>query len=229
MKIKYSVFVSDVRGKLNGSVASKNRYGAYLRNKVTPVNPQTTSQTAVRALLTSLSQAWRSLTDDQRLAWNAAVASFAKTNIFGDIVNPTGINLFIKLNSNLSNVGLPTINVPPVPEGMIDMGVPAMVFELSSPQFSATFADATIPAGYKMIAEATAPFSPGKSFVKNKYRVLISPATVTGNVLDMYTDYVAKFGVPAVGQKVGFRYKLVNSTTGQSGQYIAVSTIVAAS
>ena len=40
-KILTTAIVADIRNKLNGSVFSKNRYGAYVRTKVTPVNPQT--------------------------------------------------------------------------------------------------------------------------------------------------------------------------------------------
>ena len=61
-KIKLSAIVSEMRGKLNGSVFSKNRGGAYIRTKVTPVNPQSLAQGLVRATLTNLSQAWRGLT-----------------------------------------------------------------------------------------------------------------------------------------------------------------------
>ena len=40
-KIKMTAIVADMRNKLNGSVFSRNRGGAYIRTKVTPINPQT--------------------------------------------------------------------------------------------------------------------------------------------------------------------------------------------
>jgi hypothetical protein len=49
-KIKFGMMMTDARGKLGGHVFSKNRSGAYVRTKVTPVNGQTTAQTGVRAI-----------------------------------------------------------------------------------------------------------------------------------------------------------------------------------
>jgi len=85
MKIKFGALVVDGRGKIGGHVASKNRGGAYLRTKVTPVNPQTSFQNAVRNRLTAFAQAWRGLAASQRAAWNSSVSDFSKTDIFGDI------------------------------------------------------------------------------------------------------------------------------------------------
>src|SRR6056297_1294291 len=102
MKMKFGALVTDGRGKIGGQVASKNRYGSYLRTKVTPSNPQTASQLNVRSVLAALSSGWRDLTQAQRDGWNAAVLDFQKTNVFGDTITPTGKNLYTRLNAALS-------------------------------------------------------------------------------------------------------------------------------
>src|SRR4051812_170938 len=84
MKVKFGSLVVDGRGKIGGHVLSKNRGGAYMRTKVTPINPQTADQSTVRGTLTSLSQSWRALTQNQITAWNNAVQNFQSTDIFGD-------------------------------------------------------------------------------------------------------------------------------------------------
>lgn len=68
-----SAFLSDIRGKLNGSVFSKARGGiGTIRGLVTPRNPRSTQQLTVRAALTLLSGYWSAtLTSGQRAAWNA--------------------------------------------------------------------------------------------------------------------------------------------------------------
>ena len=58
MKIKWGALMVDGRGKIGGQVASKNRAGAYMRNKVTPVNQQTSYQLTVRNRLSYYSQNW---------------------------------------------------------------------------------------------------------------------------------------------------------------------------
>ena len=105
MKAQFGALVVAGSGKINGWVASRNRGGAYFRTKVTPLNPSTSAQQNARGILGSLSTQWSQLTEEQRLSFNNAVASFATTDIFGDIRNPSGINLFVKLNTNLINTG----------------------------------------------------------------------------------------------------------------------------
>lgn len=82
MKIKWGALVVDGRGKIGGQVASKNGAGAYMKNKVTPANPQTADQTSARALFGVISAGWSSLTAAQIAAWNGAVADWTSTNIF---------------------------------------------------------------------------------------------------------------------------------------------------
>jgi hypothetical protein len=105
MKTKFGAIIVDGRNKIGGHVASKNRAGSYLRTKVTPTNPGTTYQVNVRNRLAGISTAWRALTEAQRKAWNVAVSNYARTDIFGDLKNPSGFNLHQQLNNNQS-IGL---------------------------------------------------------------------------------------------------------------------------
>lgn len=65
--------VSDVRGKLGGSVFQRSAGGLTIRSKASPVNPRTASQSVARSRLFALQQAWQQLTAEQRKAWNAWV------------------------------------------------------------------------------------------------------------------------------------------------------------
>jgi hypothetical protein len=121
MKMKFGALVVAGSGKIGGQVASRNRAGAYLRTKSTPINPQTASQSAVRSRLASISQSWRDLTAAQRAAWNGSVSNFQKTDVFGDLRNPTGFNLYQRLNNNLVTIGKTEIQVPPVPSEVLSV------------------------------------------------------------------------------------------------------------
>lgn len=226
MKIKYSALVSDMSGKLNGSVATKNRYGSYLRNKVTPVNRKTTYQLAVRAIFTLATQAWRSLTASERSQWNAGATNFSRTNIFGDIRNLSGFNLFVKLNSNLQNVGEAQITVCPLPVSVDSVVLDSVTIDNSSQ--SVTIASAT-PIGTNSAVElyATAGLSAGKNFVASEFRKI---ATLTSSDTFPYVasaDYLAKFGVvPAAGTKVFIKAKSIDKTNGIPGAESQVETIV---
>lgn len=227
-KIKLSAIVSEMRGKLNGSVFSKNRGGAYVRTKVTPVNPQTLAQGLVRATLTNLSQAWRGLTEPQRLAWNAAVSAFTSTDIFGDIKTPSGINLYNKLNLNLAAIGEAPISTPPmaVPVGYVD--TLAITAAAGAGTISAVFSTIGASAGQTVIVEATPCISAGKNFVKSEFRQIGTFAGGAASPQALGAMYVAKFGAMTAGKKIFVRLKFVDKNTGVAGQYTSASDIVAA-
>lgn len=226
-KIKLSAMVSEMRGKLNGSVFSKNRGGAYLRTKVTPVNPQTTSQGNVRSRLTNLSQSWRSLTDAQRNAWNTAVANFTGTDIFGDIKTPSGINLYTKINLNLANIAQSNLSLPPLPSSVGVFNSLTITATASTPSLSVAFTQTGVAAGQTVVVEATTQLSAGKNFVKSEFRKI---GTFTGGTSTPYnalSAYTAKFGSLVAGQKIFIRFKAISNTTGIAGQYTTSSVIVA--
>lgn len=228
MKAKFGAIVVDGRGKIGGHVASKNRAGAYIRTKVTPVNPQSESQLTVRNRFTDLSQAWRGLTEDQRAAWNAAVADYAKTNVFGDIKNPTGAQLYQRLNNNLVNVGSAAIDVPPIPSAVFAFSSFSFAVSTGGGTMLLTFAP-VIPATDKILVFGTPAVSPGKSYVKNLLRQIdvLTTADLTG--ADIAPAWEAKFGpIPAAGQKIILQLKAVNVATGQAGVPLEASAIVAA-
>lgn len=228
MKLKFGALVVDGRGKVGGHVASKNRAGAYLRTKVTPSNPQTSAQTTVRNRLTQFSQGWRSLTVAQRAAWNSAVTNFATTNVFGDIKNPSGLQLYIKLNSNLAEVGVAAISVPPLPAAVSAITTFAGTATAGTPTFSLTYTPTPVPANTSLIIRATTQVSPGKSFVKNLFRGVTTVAAAATSPSNILTAYTTRYGSLVAGQKIGVEVIAINTVTGQKGTPVTISIIVGA-
>lgn len=228
MKMKFGAIVVDGRGKIGGHVASKNRGGAYLRTKVTPSNPNTSLQAAVRNRLTSLAQAWRGLNAVKRESWNKAVSNFAGTNIFADKVNPSGINLFTKLNANLLEVGSSMISEAPLPSEVEPVLTVSATAAAGTPAFSVVFTPTPVPANTAFIVRATGQVSAGISNLKGKFRNITVLASASTSPEDLLTAYTAKFGTLVAGQKIGVEIVPVNTVTGQKGQAVSTSLIVAA-
>ena len=215
--MKFGALVVDGRGKIGGHVASKNRGGAYLRTKVTPVNAQTSYQLGVRSRFTGFSQGWRALTAGQRDAWNAAVSDFQKTDIFGDLRSPTGFNLFQRLNNNLSVCGVAQINVPPLPSAVGAIFILLLEKINSENSFTIVFTS-SLPANTAIKIYATAPLSAGKSFVKSEFRLILVATSLDIDSKNIHNSFVAKFGTQGlVGQKVFVKCIAVNIITGQTG------------
>jgi len=220
-KVKFGMMMTDARGKLGGQVFSKNRGGAYVRTKVTPTNPQTSFQTGVRAIFALISQAWSTLTGAQRESFNSAVGDWARTDIFGDLKNPSGKNLHQRLNLNLLNTGQSQVTSAPA--------------KVTLPSDTATAADIAIGAGtldFTGISTtvgtvvqvfATPVLTAGTTFVKNRLRQIYFADAASFVDTDAYTAYVAKFGAPTAGDNVYLAFRYV----GDNGQVSPLQTLKA--
>lgn len=212
-------------GKIGGHVMSKNRGGAYMRTKVTPSNPNSSAQQGARALLSSLSTAWAGLTDAERASWNGAVQDYSSTDIFGDIKNPSGINLFVKLNANLSNTGQTLLTVAPTKIEIPFAPILSATVNQSLETLTVTF-DGVAMTGTSCLVRACPPVSQGISNVKSRMRVLgafVAPFSSD----DVYAAYVAKFGHPPLGANLSLSVQPVVAT-GQAGTIQAAKVAVLA-
>jgi len=228
MKCKFGAIVVDGRNKIGGHVASKNRAGSYFRTKVTPTNPGTTYQVNVRNRLAGISTAWRALTDDQRNAWNVAVSDYARTDIFGDLRNPSGFNLHQQLNNNLLQVAKTVITTPPLPAAVDAFTTLTIAAANGAQTITLTFAP-PIADPSRVLVFATPAISPGISFVKSEYRFVIMLLASATSPYSLESYYISRLGaIGAAGMKIFVRMVQVNSDTGQAGIPIQASCIVAA-
>lgn len=223
-KVLFTAVVADMRNKLNGTVFSKNRYGAYTRTKVTPVNPQTTFQTSVRQNFGNTSASWRGLTQAQRNGWIAQAEFFPIIDIFGNSKILSGQALFVQVNRNLNTAGQSAITAAPTPGA-----IPAwFASTATSAPAGATLLNvnvATVPAGWTAVVATSQQVTPGIGFAKNLFRVL-GDFTATASVITLTTAFNARFGAPVAGNKIFFRTYIISNTTGQASTPSEVFCIV---
>lgn len=223
--MQFGAIVVAGSGKIGGQVASRNRGGAYLRTKVTPVNPQTSAQLGARNRLTGRSQAWRGLTQAQRDSWSAAVGQYARTDIFGSLRNPSGFNLYQRINNNLLQVGQTVLVSPALPAAVLTVSITSLVATVAGQLIPLTLS-AAVPAGSSMKVFATSPQSPGVSFVKSEYRLINTYPAATATPVALGVPYTTKFGAFVAGQKIFVKIAFVNNLTGQESapaQVFAIS------
>lgn len=220
MKIKWGMMMTDGRGKLGGQVASKNRSGAYVRTKVTPVNPRTAYQSTVRQHFAILSKTWKLLSEKTRQAWDAAANSgdWNRNDVFGDSRKPTGKNLFTSINL----VSLRTTNtqISEVPRKAIFGGSDTTSFNasvtdaVSAPVISLVVQATLGLLGTRFEVQATPPVSAGRTYFENDFRFISATNAVTegANTLDLGAQWYNKFGTLSdeqVGSKIAVRYRQV--------------------
>lgn len=224
-KIKFGMMMTDASGKLGGQVFSKNRGGSYVRTKVTPTNPQSTAQMSVRGIFASISSRWSSLTEAQRNSFNGFVSAYARTDIFGDLRNPSGKSLFQRLNQNLELSGQAQINSCTSPVEVPFANVVAVSGVVSTSDLEVSYnGDLT---GSKVVVWATPQMSQGTKFVKNQLRQLLVVAGADASEIDIYSAYVAKFGIPVAGANITIGVRVINAN-GQASPLETLKAVITA-
>jgi len=229
-KVKFGGMVADARGKLDGVVYSKNQYGAYVRNKVSPVQPQTARQTLVRERLATLSKNYATvLTDAQRAAWSAFAKINPSVDIFGQPQAMTGIGAYCRLGAIILNTGAAApLATPPADlqvSGLIGCTVAAAA---GAGTLGIVFGVSPLAAGEELYIYATQGFSAGRQFFKPALRFIgCSPgAQVTPYAAG--PQYVAKFGAMIAGTAIGVLVMVVNVANGALSPGIFNRVVVAA-
>jgi hypothetical protein len=229
-KVVFGPLVTDVRKKISGVVFSKAHFGAYTRKKVSPVQPRTTAQRAVRANFTATSKAWSgTLSATERATFVALAASLTKKDHFGQSYTQTGAQLYMSITRNLHTIGLAPLTSAPQTQSVSDLGG-LLLQEITSPDSpylgpGLKITPTNNPAsGEGMVITATAPEPAGRAFVgKSRYRIIgyisvwpTSPAT--SFPLDITEMYQTKFGQLESGQTIHVQVNNINSTNGAAGK-----------
>lgn len=106
---------TQMSGSEGGTVYSRNRFGAYRRNRSDPVNPNTDRQVTVRNIVRSLTIAWQNtLTQLQRDAWDVYGANIDWMNHLGQSVKLTGLNHYIRSNTPRLQASMARVDDGPV-------------------------------------------------------------------------------------------------------------------
>lgn len=101
-------------GSTGGITYSRNRFGAYMRSRSVPVNPNTDRQVNVRNQVRACSIAWENvLTQTQRDEWETYAANVVWQNKLGQSVLLTGLNHFIRSNVPRLQVGMARVDDGP--------------------------------------------------------------------------------------------------------------------
>ena len=210
-------------GRASGNVYARN---GRVRGMTVPKLVQNSNTQRVRSMFGSNSSAFRNLTSDQIREWNG-VTGFTTVDRFGNEVVLSGKMLFVSLNQNLKLVGAASLITPPMPVGVIGLTSLTAAPDRSLGTFVVDFAATPVPAGSAMLISATAPVSktitrPGRS----AFRDVVVKAAATATGFDLWNDYIARFGAPAVGTRIFVRAIIVSTVTGQASASIVTDAIV---
>lgn len=227
--VKLGGLAQDVRGTLNGSVFSRNRGGAYIRSKVSPVQPVSEWSSRVRATFKAAAQRWATELDDyQRSAWIAFAAVHPFVNVFGDAIILSGIAMYEAINQRLRLAGEEWIDEPPLTFVVEDIGaVTLMLTGTGGDPASATIAcQRVLTYDEGLYVFFTVPFTGGRRPQKSDYRLINTNLTLLFDSGEsLVTALVARFVGQGwdVGQKISVMVAAMNRLTGAMSAAVTVN------
>lgn len=195
-------------GSLAGQTSSRNRFGQYRRTRAIPVNPDSSFQGTVRNRLAVNSAAWRDLTAAQRSGWADLGNSMVRTDSLGQTVNLTGFQAYCSVNGN--NLAAGNAAVSDAPALVTPSGLLTAVITLTAAAMSIAYTPTPLPAGQRLFTRVSLQRSSGRSY-ESDFRLLAVSAAAAASPANVYAAYVARFGVPVVGNRIFFRFELYDT------------------
>jgi hypothetical protein len=174
--VKYtSQIIAAGSGSIGGCTFSRNRSGAYIRNRSIPVNPTSAAQVLVRGALATLVARWTSvLTAAQRTAWETWAANTPQVDSLGNPINITGQNAYVKMNTLRIQTSTAVVDVAPIIFANAVLTPPAIVSATGSTDvLSISFTNTDLWAtavGGKLLVFVGRPQNPSKVFFAGPYR-----------------------------------------------------------
>lgn len=209
-------------GSYQGITSSRNRNGQYVRTRATPVNPNSTQQGVVRARMSANAAAWRALTGAQRAGWTDLGLSMNRTDSLGQNYNLTGFQAYCSVNNNNVAAGNAV-----VADAIALVTPPALLtatITLTAAAFSIAYTATPLAAGTRLFTFASPQRSAGRTF-ESDLRLLAVSAAAAASPANVYAAYVAKFGVPIVGNRIFLA--LVTYASGFQSGPLSTSAVVA--
>lgn len=209
-------------GSQASQTSSRNRFGQYVRNRATPVQPRTPAQLNQRALMSTNSAAWRALTDAQRAGWASLGAMMSRSDSLGQVYTLNGFMAYCSVNNNKLAAG--DAGVADAPAIVTPPDLLTVTLTLTAAAVSVAYTATPLATGVRIFAFVSPQASAGRKF-NGDYRLLGVSAAAAASPYVLTTLYTAKFGVPVVGNRIFFSFTTYKG--GFKGSPFNVSQIVA--
>ena len=218
MKYIPSIAFEEMSGSAKGVTAAKMKSRKYIRNRGYGGAVRTSDQAKVKSVFKMLTTKWKTLTNEQILAWNKLALSQAGRSVLGTSAKISGSNLFTRLNFWVVTLGGQVMVTPPELNGVEAPSTATIVCQGETFTFKLDEAPAD-NGGLFLVVEASEGQSNGVSRAHSKAVQIHLEEEPTAAAIDIRAEYVAKHGAPGAGApKIFFRYYLVDSGTGVKSQ-----------
>lgn len=216
-------------GKQGGIVWSHNRTGPYIRERAVPVNPNTDRQVDVRNAVRSLAIGWTTvLTQNQRDGWDVYAANVAWSDALGRSIFLTGLNHYIRSNTQMVALGFARTNDAPAIQ---DIGIAELALGCAGSEatqiLTFTFDDTEVwasEAGAFQHFFMGIPQNASRKFFGGPWRYVVSVAGVTPAVSPLPATAPWPF---QEGQRIWVRSRIMRAD-GRLSEFAQLNFLAAA-
>lgn len=186
------------------------------------MNPNSAPQGVQRARMSAASATWRTLTGAQRAGWTDLAAEVNRTDSLGQSYTLTGFSCFCMVNMNKAAAG--DAQVTDAPLMVTPAAILTLAITLTAAAFSLAYTATPLGAGVRLCTYVSLQRSAGRAF-EGDYRLLSVSAAAAASPANIYAAYVARFGLPVVGNRIFVQCKCYSG--GFIGGPISGSAVVA--
>jgi hypothetical protein len=216
MKYIPSIAFEEMSGSAKGVTAAKVKGRKFIRNRGYGGRVGTADQAKNQGVMKMITTSWKSLTNEQILAWNKLALSQDAKSVLGTKGKISGLNLFQRLNFWVVKLGGAIMTTPPTLTGVetpseatIICTAEKFTFSLNQPLYD--------NGGMYLIIQASEGQSNGVSKGYGKAVQISAIPEPDDAEIDIKAEYEAKHGTLSAGApKVFFKYFYVNSSTGEA-------------
>jgi hypothetical protein len=213
-KIRLGALAGSVSGSIGTYTFSRNRYGAYVRVRTKPIQPDTPYTQNVHTWLTTISKAWNLLPPEYQMAWKTWAAVNPIRDALGDahILQPNAAAIGLNYRSFAAGgSGLVTPPVTPPPLALTSL---TAEFDIGAGDYELNWTPDPLPPNCALwILSAVVP-RPGITYVKNLRKFLGPSAAAQACPFDIEALTIARFGTLAAGLYVHHSVAVVDLTSG---------------
>jgi hypothetical protein len=210
-------------GSLQGTTASHNRAGQYVRSRRAPVQPVGTGRRSfIRSSFAAASSGWSALTSVEQNAFTAYALEYPITDALGQTITLTGQQIYVALGVQALNVAAALPTAPPISNAVPAITPASLAVVHTTPTVTPTW---TAPGtGNYVLVGLAAPTSSGVNNPPNFWQAGVAAGTLT--TLACGTLQANQFGTVQTGKKFWCKLTPVNQyfVTGTPVIIQAIST-----
>ena len=211
--IRLGGLVTDISGKIGGQTLGTSASGSYIKNSGTPRKSITNSQQSQMQLMGTTAQRWRSLTQAQRDAFNAASPDYPYLNRVGETKYYSGYAIFCQLANNSQAADIYTVPVP-LPKFSFTP-LTNVEFLLSYPDLEVNAEDAQNGVSYRFFMSRISSVGISNSY-KNQFFIGKDDTHASGFLnIDLASPLYTKWGPLTSNGKFFWHFDAVHLSTGQ--------------